>query len=122
MRCSGKQMTLGELIAALKRKDQEADVTFGWAYNRPSGVYSYRGYYEDLAIGFSREGECTVAKLVAMLEAANGKTFTGWKGGEYDMHDETAMWAANPGEACSMAIVDVVEGGHQIWLKTEMVP
>lgn len=120
MRVSGKQMTLGELTAALKRKDQESFVTFGFGFNNPSGVDSYRGYYEDLAISYSRSS-CTVAKLVAILENANGKTFTGWKGGEYDMHDNTAMWAANPGDSGSMAIVDVVDVGGQIWLKTELV-
>jgi hypothetical protein len=113
-------MTLGELIAALKRKDQDAPVTFGFGWNNPKGVDSYRGYYEDLAIGYSRD-DCSVSQLVAILEIANGKTFTGWKGGEYDMDDDTAMWAANPGESGSMAIVDVVEVGYQIWLKTELV-
>jgi hypothetical protein len=122
MRCSSNHMTLGELTAALKRKDREADVTFGLDYFRPSCVDSYRGYYEDLAIGFSNNTDCTVAQLIAMLEAANGKTFTGWKGGQFTMDDDTAMWAANPGRTGSMAIVDVVEVGHQIWLKTEMVP
>ena len=113
-------MTLGEIIATLKRKDQDRSVTFGFDYARPSGVGSYRGYYEDLAIGYKRGAECTVATLLLMLQDIDGKTLTGWKGGDYIMDSDTILWMANPGESCGMAIVDVVETPYQIWLKTEL--
>lgn len=120
MRCCDNQMTLGELIATLKRKDQDRSVTFGFDYARPSGVGSYRGYYEDLAIGYKRCADCTVATLLLMLQDIDGKTLTGWKGGDYTMDSDTVLWMANPGESCSMAIVDVIETPYQIWLKTEL--
>lgn len=120
MRCCKNQMTLGELIATLKRKDPDRDVTFGFDYARPSCVDSYRGYYEDLAIGYKRHESCTVASLLKMLEEVDGQTLTGWKGGDYVMDSDTVLWMANPGESGSMAIVDVVETPYQIWLKTEL--
>ena len=120
MRCCKNQMTLGELIATLKRKDPDHYVTFGFDYARPTCVDSYRGYYEDLAIGYKRHEPCTVASLLKMLEAVDGQTLTGWKGGDYTMDSDTVLWMANPGESCSMAIVDVVETPYQIWLKTEL--
>lgn len=120
MRCCDNQMTLGEIIATLKRKDQDRSVTFGFDYSRPSGVSSYRGYYEDLAIGYKRGVECTVATLLLMLQDIDGKTLTGWKGGDYVMDSDTVLWMANPGESGGMAIVDVVETPYQIWLKTEL--
>lgn len=114
-------MYLGEIIAALKRKNQEHPVTFGFDYARPTRLHSYRGYYEDLAIGYQRGTDCTVGQLVAKLEEARGTVMTGWKGGEYLMHDDTAVWMSNPGDATGMAIVDVVEVPCSIWLKTELV-
>jgi hypothetical protein len=121
MRKSNNQMYLGELIAVLKRKDQERPVTFGFDYAKPTGLHSYRGYYEDLAIGYERHAECTVGQFVARLEEANGTVMTGWKGGEYVMNDDTAVWMSKPGESTGMAIIDVVEVGYSIWLKTELV-
>ncbi len=120
MRCAKNQMTLGELIAALQRKDQDASVTFGFDFARPSCVHSYRGYYEDLAIGYSRHEQCTVAALLKMLADADGQTFTGWKGGDYVMDLDTVVWMSNPGDSCGMAIVDVVETTYHVWLKTEL--
>jgi len=121
MRCAKNQMTLGEMIAALKRKDPERDVTFGFDYCRPSCVHSYRGYYEDLAIGYKRLEPCTVATFLKMLEDVEGQTLTGWKGGDYVMDADTTVWMANPGDSCGMAVVDVVETQYSIWIKTELV-
>jgi len=122
MRGSRYQMTLGELIAALDRKDKDKPVTFGWNYCEPTTVHSYRGDYADLAIGYDKtnwDKRCTVESLLKTLNDANGQTFTGYKGGEYFMDVDTLMWADPSNQACRMAIVDVVDVGHQIWLKTE---
>lgn len=121
MRQNGRQLTLGELIAALRRKDKEATVTFGLGGHAPTGVCSYRGYYEDLAIQHEQKYGVTVAEFLKMLEEANGATFTGWKGGEFTMSDETAVWVANAGRSHGVAIVDVVETQYHIWLKTELI-
>jgi len=121
MRCSPKQMTLGELIAALRRKDSDARVTFGFGGYVPCGIDSYRGYYEDLAIKYEQKYGITVAEVLKMLEGAIGDVFTGYKGGEYLMNDDTAVWVANYGCSHGVAIVDVVEKNHVVWLKTELI-
>jgi hypothetical protein len=119
---SEKQMTLGELVSALKRKDQDAWITFDFVHFRPAGgVHSYRGYYEDLAIGYESGGDTKVRDVVKWLEEANGQSFYGYKGGEYVMDSETAVWVANHNESGGTAIVDVVDDGWRIMLKTECV-
>lgn len=119
---SDRQMTLGELIKTLKRKDQDKYITFDFVHFRPAGgVHSYRGYYEDLAIGYESGRDTKVAEVVKWLEEAEGKSFYGYKGGEYTMHSDTAVWVANSNESGGTAIVDVVDDGWCIRLKTECV-
>lgn len=121
MKASEKQLTLGELISILKRKDQDLDITFDFVHFRPCGAHSYRGYYEDLAIGYQSGGETKVRDLLKKLEDACGAEFNGYKGGEYTMHEGTPVWVANSNESGGTAIVDVVDDEWRVILKTEMV-
>ena len=121
MRVSSNQMTLGDLLSTLKRKDQEASISFDFAHFRPDGIHSYRGYYEDLALGYVSGGDCKVSNVVEWLEEANGKEFYGYKGGRYVMDIETVVWVANHNESGGTAIVDVVDDSWRIVLKTEMI-
>jgi hypothetical protein len=116
------QMTLGELLRALKRYDQDKYIAFDFANFSPAhGVHSYRGYYEDLAIGCDSGVETKVAEVVKWLEDAIDNSFYGYKGGEFTMHVDTAVWVANYGIASGTAIVEVVDRGWRILLKTEFV-
>jgi hypothetical protein len=116
------QMTLGELLRALKRCDQDKYIAFDFANFMPAdGVDSYRGYYEDLAIGYAHGVDTKVADVVKWLEEAEGKIFDGYKGGEYLMGSDTAVWVANHGTTTGTAIVEVVDRGWRILLKTECV-
>lgn len=121
MRGSQNQMTLGELIDTLKRKDPDAVMTFDFVHFRPRGIHSYRGYYEDLAIGYESGGECKVGQLLPKLIEACGKDFMGYKGGEFMMHRDTVVWVANYNETGGTAIVDVVDDEWRVILKTAMV-
>ena len=121
MRITEEQMTIGDMLSTLRRKDQKTWVTFDFAHFRPSGVHSYRGYYEDLAIGYESGGDCTVADVVKWLDDAVGSEFYGYKGGEYMMHSDTVVWVANHNESGGTAIVDVVDDSWRIILKTAMV-
>lgn len=116
-------MTLGDLISTLKRKEPETDVGFDFVYFVPNGIHSYRGYYDQLALGYvhAAKQEINVAKLIAILEDANGKTFTGYKGGDYTMDSRTPVWVANHNEAGGTAIVDVRDDGYRITLVTENI-
>lgn len=122
MRVSDNQMTLGELVRELKRHDQDKEILFDFAYFRPAGgVHSYRGYYEDLAIGYEPGGQTKVGEVVKWLEEAEGKSFYGYKGGQYLMDSDTVVWVAMSDEAGGTAIVGVVDAGWCIRLKTEWV-
>lgn len=115
------QMRLGELIDALKRQDQAEAVKYDFVHHGPTTLASYRGYYEDLALGYDEKGNYpTVAELITRLESAIGEVFTGWKGGDYTMTRDTPVWVANPGESGSTVIVGV-EKHLYVTLITEMV-
>lgn len=100
-------ISLGELIALLTPCKQDVSIHFDFGDFRPTDVDSFRGYYDHLAIGFSDEGDPKVSDLLAQLNAAVGKSFTGYKGGDYTMTRRTPMWVANYGRSTSTAVVGV---------------
>lgn len=93
-------MTLGELIDRLHEFNDVVTVRVGGG---PVHLYpdcsirSYRGVYEDLALGVTLEHGCCVRQLLDVLEGAVGETFTGYKGGEFVMTRDTRVWLANYG-------------------------
>lgn len=111
-------MTLGELIATLKRKKQELPVYYMFGYFKPTAIHSYRGYYDQLALGYSKE-DINVAEVITLLKNSIGVVFTGYKGGNYKMTENTPMWVSNVGEATGDAIIDVIDNGWCIYIKTE---
>ena len=110
------QITLGELVALLKARPQDQEVRYDFAWMVPTKAASWRGSYDQLALGYANLSdrhnseqvkEPTVAELVAHLESCVGKEFQGWKGGDYLMAADTVLWVANPGESCNTAITGV---------------
>jgi len=83
-------MTLKELIETLEKADPNKVVPLG--FRRP---HSYRGYYTDLA--FAPAKNITVGEMLACAQSALGKTFDGYKGGEYTMSEYTTVWLAEWG-------------------------
>ena len=84
-------MQLYEMIDKLAAMDPNAVVKYG--LHEP---HSYRGYYSELAFH-----PCKSARVGDMLELARscvGKTFTGYKGGEFTMNAYTDVYIANYGE------------------------
>ncbi len=117
-------MSLGKLIEELSRCDEDKDVIFDFAYFRPDGLHSYRGFYHHLAIGYSSEyhkESVTVGKLLEDLKHAVGTTFYGWKGGDYKMEEWTPVWVANSGEACSTAIDCIDRLDYEVIIRTKRV-
>lgn len=89
-------LTLGGLIEVLEDADAELPVEFEDGTS-PGALKSYRGYYSDLA--FSDTDETVIAaNLLGRAREANGKTFTGYKGGDYVMNERTPLWRAEWGE------------------------
>ncbi len=101
-------MKLGNLIEELKKhpKDDPVTIPGGPVRLAPERVASYRGYYDQLAIGVSH-GYATVGSLLQELEGAVGKTFQGYKGGDYTMDLETKVWLSNFGESSGSRITGV---------------
>jgi hypothetical protein len=83
-------MYLIEVIEFLKLRDPAKQVPLG--FGRP---HSYRGYYEQLA--FEPVRNTTVGAMLKDAESAIGRTFEGYKGGDYVMDKYTECWLANYG-------------------------
>src|SRR5687768_754993 len=113
-------MTLGALIDALKSHDPSKRAYFDFVHFQPEGVHSYRGYYDHLAIGYGRDGR-TVGQLLELCEGAVGKTFEGYKGGDYTMTRDTPVWVANHNESGGTAIVRVRDEGWRVLLETASI-
>lgn len=83
-------MNLAELIDTLERYPSEQEVRHGLG-----NPHSYRGYYEQLAFEPIRD-----TSVGQMLDAANscvGRSFAGWKGGDFVMTPDTQVWLSRRG-------------------------
>lgn len=135
-----KQLTLGQLIKHLelviKRRPEAANdiVLFDFEYAYPMSVDCWRGVYAHLAIGFSFNGygipgyqkqdnqkndALNVASFIGLLKDAVGKTFHGWKGGDYTMNESTPLWVANEGNSGNTIITGVLDNEIEIVLLTQ---
>lgn len=95
---------LGELIQQLKAMPQDGVIPFG--FDKPM---SYRGHYDELA--FAPKQNAVVSEMLAHAESAVGKTFTGYKGGEYEMGAGSECWIAeygtNAGDKIGMTLINM---------------
>jgi hypothetical protein len=125
---TGQNMSLGQLIDALREiegkspdgKSKDIRLKDGRSV---TDVGSYRGYYSDLAIEPSGEGEAsiTVLDLLVILNRAKGTTFTGYKGGEYRMQSHTPVWVSEYGCASGLAVKRVEVRDGEVVILTEQI-
>ncbi len=101
------QMTLGKFILELEKLPQDKEI------ENICNPHSYRGYYADLA--FEKEsGTRTIASLIEQLKTeCLGKTFTGYKGGDFEMNEDAPLWIAEQG-FCG----EKITGVHFFYLAT----
>lgn len=85
-------MTLDDLATLLRRADPELVLPHGFA-----NPHSYRGFYDELA--FEPAENVTVGSMLSAAWAADGTTYTGYKGGEFTMTGDTPCWLAYEGSA-----------------------
>jgi len=157
------QLLLGELklkLDAIKDKGKPIVFDFGM---KPAGASSWRGSYCELGLKYSEEGggeanwdtdeveysspygdsykeetftlpeNPTAQQFLDMLNALTGKTMTGYKGGDYTMHKNVAVYLGNYGESsvdnyngkewATVAPFDVIEteeGGSVIIITGEV--
>lgn len=108
-------MDLGTLTERLANFPGDYYVTFnplnlGAPPGTPTSLHSWRGVYEHLALDFTQDSQApvtTVATLLKDCEEAKGKTFEGWKGGDFTMNDGTPVWISQEGSANHGAIIDL---------------
>jgi len=123
------QITIGELINQLKaielrEGDDEQYVIFDFGGYVPDGIDSWRGSYSELAIGHANKPYREYPKLsdfINMLESAIGSTFYGWKGGEFEMNEDTPIWVDNYGEYTETVVVGVIDDGFRIIIETRYI-
>lgn len=113
-------MTLGRLIRLLEGERPDNTVRFDFGGFIPRRLGSWRGVYAELALGYDNDWQkpVTVAELLAELRSAIGKTFTGYKGGEFKMDKGTKVWADNYGEYNQRAIVGLADCDYRTVLAT----
>ena len=101
-RKASSQFSLNDLIDRLEQLPQDMPILLGEAE-------SYRGYYMDLAfvpLGKPR----TVKEALKEALLAHGKTFEGYKGGEFTMEGDTPVWYSHYG-SCGPAIIGITDEG-----------
>lgn len=122
--CLGAMIDLLTSIASnqkpiIEKYGHEATVHFDFEYLFPKSIGSWRGSYNELALGFETDGEpMTVTEFLAMLEGVNGKILCGYKGGDYKMTRATPVWVARYGNSGNTAIVGIVDNEHSVILQT----
>lgn len=129
---TSEQLTLGELIMKLEtvspvyedydKKQQDKDVAFEFEYLKPTGLSSWRGSYRELAIEFDGDKEYTVKSFIKELKEAIGKTYQGYKGGDYVMGKTTPLWVANYSNCGETAVVDIRDTEYTTYIVTKQIP
>lgn len=118
---AGPQWTLGQLISAaeaLMPRQAETEVVFDFCDTAPNGIDSWRGSYAELALSYTSDGGMPLRKFVEILEDANGRTFEGYKGGDFPMDRGTPVWVANWGRSGNTGVVGLRDVGWQIVVET----
>jgi len=114
---SSPQLLLGEIILKLEAvKNKELPLFIDLMDKRPMGIGSWRGSYCELAIrteifgSYNTDGDSyemkeigcqnpTVEQWIDVLKEAEGKTFVGYKGGDFFMSKNTPVWLAEYGNS-----------------------
>lgn len=106
-------LTIGELMAKLTVFDGNTGMVFSNGKYLDGRYDSYRGYYEDMYVGYSDTDEDynTVRDLTGVLKKAlEDGEMTGYKGGEFSIDEDTLVWFATYGTTReSEMIVDAQE-------------
>lgn len=89
------QLTCGKLIEQLGSADPKALVKFDDGRS-PGELHSYRGFYQDLGVEPCKT-EITVEQFLQELNNCLGKTYRGYRGGDYVMTKDCPVWEANWG-------------------------
>lgn len=96
------QMTFGELIERLGQLPPDTPIAAG-------DPNSYRGYYSDIALDPTEIS--TAGELLAKCREMMGRTMTGYKGGEFPVHENVPVWVSPYGECSGDKLMSVDDDG-----------
>lgn len=114
-------LTIKQLIDLLEECDHNDAIYFDFCCFVPDSLESYRGYYEQLAIGYTREKQATVGEFLAKLKNIIGRKLTGYKGGRFLMEENTKVWVDDFGECSDTAVVGVTRGEFCTLIETAYI-
>jgi len=116
-------LNLGQIIEKLKEQDQKETIMFDFGgYVPDMELDSYRGSYDELCVGYKKQEwnkDQTVGDFLKACEKAVGNTYTGYKGGDFTMDEDTPVWVAQYSEATSTGIVDIRYCSHFVLIETK---
>jgi hypothetical protein len=118
---SAGNLTIGDMLTKLDQFNDDETVTYSNGAYFDGSFGSYRGYYEDMYLGFDREDQgCnTVGHLKTALESAlSHGEMTGYKGGEFSIEEDTLLWSASYGCIGDM-VVDVLKLSDKVYVITK---
>jgi hypothetical protein len=115
-------LSLGDFIETLSNAPHDSLVFLSTSTSsEPSATMpefnSYRGYYHDIALE-PWNGTLTVEQLLSAANDACGRTFEGYKGGDFTMDADTPLWIANYGSASGIAIRYIDVRGSSVTIIT----
>lgn len=119
---SKKTIKLGEMISKLENLPQEVKVRFDFFDYIPGDFNSWRGAYSELALGYKRrkDGKELLAKdFLKYCKKQIGCIHQGWKGGSFEMDENSEVWVDNNGESWGLPIRDIIFDGEFVIIKTK---
>lgn len=115
-------MQLGDVLSILRACKPAIPLWIGSGRYRLTGMCSYRGHYEDVALLYDEEPYSTVYMAVALIERHLNKEITGHKGGRYVVDKSTGVWVSHsPDECFGEAVVKVILLPQAVMLATSRI-
>ncbi len=155
---TSEQLMLVELISKLENvTNKELPIFFDASIYVPTAIGSWRGSYRELAICYEGDDSFntdkiehedfeyghsykqqstalpekpTVKDFLDMLKLCSGKSFTGYKGGNFEMGKNTPIWVSNYGtsngyktnkDCWNQAVVDIQENDKTVIIVTKLI-
>lgn len=105
--------TVNDLLSSLEEAHDDDTINFDFCSARPTGLISWRGDYQQLAITYCMgydDDVLHVGDLRSRLKLAkSGHVFEGYKGGMYRMKGSTSLWVDNYGEYHTTGVVGLYQ-------------
>lgn len=100
-------LTYKQLLIAVGELKPETIIRFDFGYLTPSGMHSYRGYYEDMAIGYKSGvfDRLTAGQWLDELKSFRKEKLYGYKGGVYPVMDNTCLWVSSDSSEATGTII-----------------